>query len=66
VKLKSTIDQLAVAGGEPAFSTVMHVGRPNIGDRQRLWERINDLLDRRWLTNNGKYLQEFERQIAER
>jgi dTDP-4-amino-4,6-dideoxygalactose transaminase len=29
-------------------------------------ERINDLLDRRWLTNDGPYVQEFERRIAER
>ncbi len=27
-------------------------------------ERINDLLDRRWLTNNGIYLQEFEEVVA--
>ena len=32
-----------------------HVGRPNIGDRERLLERINDILDRRWLTNGGPY-----------
>lgn len=44
---------------------VYHVGRPNIGDRQRLAERIDDLLDRRWLTNGGPYVQEFEERIAE-
>lgn len=43
----------------------MHVGRPNIGDQQRLFERIQDILDRRWLSNNGVYVQEFERRIAE-
>ena len=46
------------------FRQTIHVGRPNIGDRQRLRERIDDLLDRRWLTNNGQYVQEFERQVA--
>jgi dTDP-4-amino-4,6-dideoxygalactose transaminase len=40
------------------------VGRPNIGDRARLLGRINDILDRRWLTNNGAYVQEFERRVA--
>jgi dTDP-4-amino-4,6-dideoxygalactose transaminase len=65
-KLKTKVDQLAVANDQPAFSNVIHVGRPNIGNRQRLLHRINDLLDRRWLTNNGQYVQEFEQQIADR
>jgi hypothetical protein len=30
---------------------VLHVGRPNIGDRNALLARINDMLDRRWLSN---------------
>ena len=63
---KTQVGQLAIAGGEPAFRDVLHVGRPNIGNRQRLSERIHDLLDRRWLTNNGQYVQEFERQVASR
>ena len=66
IKFKTAVGQLAVVTGEPAFQNVIHVGRPNIGNRQRLLRRINDLLDRRWLTNNGQYLQEFERQIADR
>ncbi len=52
-------------GGTPVFKDKLHVGRPNIGDRNRLLERINDILDRRWLTNNGIYVQEFEQRIAE-
>jgi len=63
---KTRVAELAVAGGEPMFQQTIHVGRPNIGDRQRLRERIDDLLDRRWLTNNGQYVQEFERQVAQR
>ena len=63
--MKRSVDDLAIFGGPPAFPDVLHVGRPNIGDRGRLLERINDLLDRRWLTNNGPYVQEFERRLAE-
>lgn len=55
---------LALFGGQPAFEAPLHVGRPNIGDRQRLHERIDDMLDRRWLTNNGPYVQELEQRIA--
>ncbi len=33
--------------------------------RTRLHERINKMLNRRWLTNDGIYVQEFERRIAD-
>jgi dTDP-4-amino-4,6-dideoxygalactose transaminase len=56
---------LEILTGVPAFKEKLHVGRPNIGNRDRLLERINDILDRRWLTNNGPYVQEFEQHIAE-
>ncbi len=49
----------------PAFEQKLYVGRPNIGNRDRLLERINDLLERKWLSNNGLYVQEFEKRIAE-
>lgn len=47
------------------FAEPLHIGRPNIGNRERLLERINDMLDRRWLTNNGPYVQELEQRICE-
>lgn len=62
---KTRLEDLAIFGGTPAFDKKLHVGRPNIGDRDRLLERINDLLDRRWLTNNGPYVQEFEQRITD-
>ncbi len=63
--LKTSIDDFAIFGGPPAFSAALHVGRPNIGERTALLRRMDDLLDRRWLTNNGPYVLEFERKIAE-
>ena len=62
---KERIDDLALFGGEPMFSNPLHVGRPNVGDRQSLLKRVNDLLDRRWLTNDGPFLQEFEQRVCE-
>jgi len=62
---RKRLEDLAILGGDPAFDEKLHVGRPNIGDRQRLLGRINDLLDREWLTNNGPYVQEFEQRVAE-
>ena len=59
------IDALAIFGGKPAFDEQLHVGRPNIGDRARFLQRVEDMLDRRWLTNNGPFVQEFEQRIAD-
>lgn len=56
---------LALAGGQPAFAEKLHVGRPNIGDRAALMDRIEGMLDRLWLTNNGPLVQEFEARLAD-
>lgn len=56
---------LALYGAPPAYAEPLHVGRPNIGDRQRFLDYTNDLLDRRWLTNNGPLVQELERRLAD-
>ncbi len=60
----SAVDELAILGGPPAFSQPLYVGRPNIGDRQRLFDRIADAIDRKWLSNDGIYVKEFEQRIA--
>ena len=62
---ESRLEDLAVFGGAPAFEEKLHVGRPNIGDRATLLARIEDMLDRRWLTNNGRFVQEFECALAD-
>jgi dTDP-4-amino-4,6-dideoxygalactose transaminase len=63
---KQRLDDLAILGGRPAFPEPLHVGRPNVPDRARLLERINDLLDRRWLSNDGPYVRELEMVVARR
>ena len=62
---KQTIDDLACFGGRPAFDEPLHVGRPNIGNRQKFSTRVDDILDRKWLTNDGPYVIEFEKRLAE-
>ena len=59
------VEDLAIFGGLPHFTEKLHVGRPNVGDRRKFEQRVTDVLDRRWLTNGGPYLQEFEKRIAE-
>jgi len=62
--IKTDLSDLALFGGAPAFNEMLHVGRPNVGDRQQLLTRINDMLDRRWLSNNGPFVQELEEKLA--
>jgi dTDP-4-amino-4,6-dideoxygalactose transaminase len=63
--MKTSLNELAIFGGTPAFPETLHVGRPNLGNRELFLSRINDMLDRRWFSNNGPFVQEFERKIAE-
>gem|GEM_PF-121253 len=56
---------LAVLGGPPAFPEPLHVGRPNIGDRDVLAARLAQVLDARWLTNGGPMSEAFEGAVAE-
>lgn len=57
---------MVLEGGNPAFKQKVHVGRPNIGSREKLMKRIEDILDRRWLSNDGVYVREFEAEVARR
>ena len=63
--MNDDLSRLAIFGGAPTFPKPLHVGRPNIGNHQRLLSRISDILERRWLSNNGPCVQELEREIAE-
>jgi dTDP-4-amino-4,6-dideoxygalactose transaminase len=59
------MNDFAILGGPPAFAEPVHVGRPNIGDRDRLMERIAGVIDGRWLTNDGPLVHELEEAVAE-
>jgi len=62
---KNRVGDLKIFGGSPAFIEKLHVGRPNVGNSQKFLERVNDILERKWLTNNGPYVDEFERRVVE-
>src|ERR1043165_3970998 len=62
--LMRTLDELAIFGGRPAFEQLLHVGRPNIGNRQKFSTLVDDILESRWLTNDGPYVSQFEQQIV--
>lgn len=61
---KLSLDELAIFGGPPLFREYLHVGRPNVCNQEELMEGIRDVLERRWLTNSGPRVREFERRIA--
>ncbi len=62
-KIKN-INDLAINGAEPAFAEPLHVGRPCVGDQELFFRYAKEILDRRWLTNNGPMVQELEKQVA--
>ncbi len=60
-----TATSLALFTGKPAFAQPLHVGRPNVGDRERFMARVGEMLDRRWFSNDGPFVKEFERRIGD-
>lgn len=56
----------ASRGGPPEFDEPLHVGRPNVGDRDRFLARTGEILDRAWFTNRGPMVQEFESMLQAR
>lgn len=62
---KENIADLAIFGGKTEFSEPLFVGRPNIGNREKFLEYVNQILDTCWLTNAGPLVAEFELRIAE-
>jgi dTDP-4-amino-4,6-dideoxygalactose transaminase len=57
--------KVASVNDSPKFASPLHVGCPNIGDRERLMERFGQSLERRWLTNDGPLVKEFEQRLCE-
>ncbi|MFM6131672.1 MAG: DegT/DnrJ/EryC1/StrS family aminotransferase [Sphaerospermopsis kisseleviana] len=43
----------------------LHVGRPNIGKSDVFLRRVEQILERRWLSNDGPMVREFEQRIAD-
>ena len=62
--LKTSVDELAIFGGTPLFREYLHVGRPNVCSQEEILAGMRDVLETRWLTNNGPRVREFERRIA--
>ncbi|MCZ8092138.1 MAG: aminotransferase class I/II-fold pyridoxal phosphate-dependent enzyme, partial [Acidovorax sp.] len=55
-----------MAGSILKFSSPLHVGRPNIPNKDIFLSYVGEILENQWLTNNGPLVQRFEQQVAER
>lgn len=65
MKTIRTPQDLALNGAPPAFTAPLHVGRPNIGNRETFMQLAGEMFDRRWLSNNGPLVQCFEQRVAD-
>ena len=61
---KTSTKELALFGRAPLFDETLHVGQPNIGDREKFLRRVNDMFDQRRLSNNGPFMRELEQKLA--
>ena len=62
--MKTVVSDLAVLGGPPMFREPLHVGRPNLYNREALFHRLGVAVDRLWFTNDGPLLLEMEETFA--
>ncbi len=62
---KDQTSELAVKTGIPLFPSPVHVGSPNIGSHNAFLNRMQGVLHRRWLSNGGPMVLEFERRLQE-
>ena len=63
--MKKSVNDLAYFGGSPLFANPLHVGSPNVGDRDKLNQRVSSLLDSNQLTNGGPFVKELERKLSD-
>ncbi len=63
-KTNKTDESIYILGGRPAFDQPLHVNKPNIGNRQAFLQRVDNMLDTHWFTNQGPYACELEQRLA--
>jgi len=47
------------------FNKPFHVGCPNIPNKEKILSKFSEVLDNKWLTNNGPMVQELEHKIQQ-
>lgn len=59
------IHQLGLFGGAPLFEQPLTVGQPDTESKSKMLERIQQVLESGWLTNNGPVVKQFESRICQ-
>ena len=62
-KMPTRNAQLAILGGLPLFEKTFHVGRPNLGKLDSFRAELDGILERKWLTNHGPVVVNFEAEL---
>ena len=62
---KIALDDFAVFGGEPLFRTPRSIGQLHTPDFEAFRPKLLEILRGRRLTNNGPFVQDLERRLAE-
>ncbi|MGH1365022.1 MAG: aminotransferase class I/II-fold pyridoxal phosphate-dependent enzyme [Calditrichia bacterium] len=62
---KQKASDLAYLGGDPLFHEKLHVGAPNLGSKEALFQRIEELYRTKRLANRGPFVRELEARLAE-
>jgi dTDP-4-amino-4,6-dideoxy-D-glucose transaminase len=64
IRDRREVTDLAIFGGEPAFSRSMYVSRPSVPSLDMFMVRVAEAWERQWFTNDGPLAQELERELA--
>jgi dTDP-4-amino-4,6-dideoxygalactose transaminase len=62
--MKERLEDLAIFGGQKSFDSPLFVGRPNVGSNEKYLQYIKEMLDRKYFTNDGPFVKEFEKRVA--
>lgn len=63
--MKTRIEELAILGGKPLFAEPLHVGRPNLPDKQLFFKLAEEIWESDWLTNNGPKVIQLEEALSQ-
>lgn len=60
IRSNASFQDLAIYGGQPAFSEILHVNRPNMGNRELFIDQTNLMLDSFHYTNDGPLVRKLD------
>ena len=62
---KTNTSDLAIMGGRKNYESPLLLGIPNVTGQNKFYEMADHIFEKKWLTNNGQYVQQFEQMIKD-